>query len=538
MLQELGEKDPRTCGGFRLLGRLGAGGMGVVYLGEDDTGRQAAVKIMRSEYADDAVFRERFHREARALAAVSSPHVVEVVHLPTAGEMPYLVTEYVSGGSLAERLEAGPLPVEDVARLAEALAWALETIHAAGIVHRDLKPSNVLLGADGPKVIDFGIAQLADATAVTRTGWRLGTPGYLAPEQLATGTAGPAADVYTWGLVVASAALGRHPFGTGPAEALAYRIQHTTPDLSGLPPHLVRAVSAALRSDPHQRPLSRDLPRLLREPATLTASYTYPGTALSAGRGMRWWHKAAIAAAVSGVLSAALAAYALSHQSPAAGHALTPSAPSVRHGAGSTAQAQAAASTAPTSPSKKPHAATSSLTESAPTPSLRPVTQVSTYTPWTFGEPADDVRVVASADGNCFASSQAAFRPDAYRCIVGSELKDPCFSPPNDPSPAVLCPTSGAIGKVFKINLTEALPDTSGMDEQQPFPFKIVLADGQVCDSYQGSGIAIAGKTMSFACPHGDLFGGPDTTSSTWTIDYRPTGASSFHSTDIAAVYQ
>lgn len=108
-MQELGEKDPRTCGGFRLLGRLGAGGMGVVYLGEDDTGRQAAVKIMRSEYADDAVFRERFHREARALAAVSSPHVVEVVHLPTAGEMPYLVTEYVSGGSLADgvrRVEA------------------------------------------------------------------------------------------------------------------------------------------------------------------------------------------------------------------------------------------------------------------------------------------------------------------------------------------------------------------------------------------------------------------------------------------------
>ncbi|OIJ69784.1 serine/threonine-protein kinase [Streptomyces mangrovisoli] len=536
-MRELGAKDPRECGGHRLVGRLGAGGMGVVYLGEDTEGRRVAVKILRPELADDPGFLRRFEREARALATLDTPHVVRVLELSAQGEDPYLITEYVPGGSLAERLDAGPLEPEAAVALAHALAVALTAIHAAGIVHRDLKPSNVLLGPDGPKVIDFGIAQLADASAVTRTGWRLGTPGYLAPEQLATGAAGPAADVFTWGLVVAAAGLGRHPFGTGPAEALAYRIQHTEPDLNGLPPSLLRAVRGALQKDPARRPAAGDLPGLLQEQSfTATPTGVVTTTDADAGAGprqrRRLIYKALGAAAVSAALS-----FGLLHFLPGHDHAT----PGAAAGSSPTSTTTASSSSSPPpsagTASAEPAADASESPAGTPSASVRAATEVNTFTPWTFGEPADDISVVRTESGSCFAASSSATRVDAYRCTVGDDIKDPCFSPPNDLSPAVLCPYSGPIGKVLKIRLTEPLPDAL-LGDEEPYPFKIVLADGQVCDSYQGSGIAIAGETMSFGCPDGDLFGAPHSAGPTWTMNYRPKGASSFRPVDIAAVYE
>uniref|UniRef100_UPI0015F0694E serine/threonine-protein kinase n=1 Tax=Streptomyces phytophilus TaxID=722715 RepID=UPI0015F0694E len=247
--------DPRHVGRYTLLGRLGAGGMGVVYLGADEQGRRVAVKVMRQEFADDRQFRVRFAREAAALRAVASAHIVRV--LETGGEdaRPYLVTEYVAGEPLASRVaEHGPFGPNVGLRLARDLAAAMADIHAAGIVHRDLKPANVLLAPQGPKVIDFGIAQIADATALTRTGMVLGTPGYLAPEQITGGVQGPAVDVFTWGLTVIFATTGRPPFGTGPAEAVLYRVVHADPDVAGVPERLLPAIVAALHKDPALRP--------------------------------------------------------------------------------------------------------------------------------------------------------------------------------------------------------------------------------------------------------------------------------------------
>ncbi|MER5928322.1 serine/threonine-protein kinase [Streptomyces mirabilis] len=537
-MHELREGDPRECGAYQLLGRLGAGGMGVVYLGRDADGRKAAVKIMRSELADDAAFVERFRRESRALSAVRSPYVVAVLKHSGQNERSYLVADYVPGPSLAERLEAGPIPESELQPLAEALAQALEAIHAAGIIHRDLKPSNVLLGPDGPKVIDFGIAQLSDATAMARTGWRLGTPGFLAPEQLTTGASGAAADVFAWGLVVASAALGRHPFGTGPAEGLAYRIQHQAPDLRGLPPALVPAVHSALQKDPGRRPDGAQLIKLLREPSALTAPYTLAVLPGGLSARPRWTlpRKALLTALASAALSTALLMWLLPHDK-SAGPGTAPS--DDRAGPVHVTSATSAGPSVPSA--RKATAPPSATADAVELPKATPVThlatQVHTFTPWTFGEPAHDVDIFATVHGSCFGQSLTIVRSDAYRCVVAEEIKDPCFSPPNDLAPAVLCPNVGSIGKVIRIDLTESLPENSD-PENQPFPFKIILADGQVCDSYGGSGVAIAGKTMTFACPKGDLFGGPDSVRSAWTINYRQKGASSFQPVDIVAVYE
>ncbi|MER6569748.1 serine/threonine-protein kinase [Streptomyces sp. NPDC001093] len=538
-MHELGENDPRECGGYQLLGRLGAGGMGVVYLGRHANGQKAAVKIMRPELADDAAFVERFRREGRALAALRSPYVVTVLKHSGENERSYLVTEYVPGSSLAERLGAGPIAPGELLSLAEALAQALEAIHAAGIVHRDLKPSNVLLGPDGPKVIDFGIAQLFDATAVTRTGWRLGTPGYLAPEQLTAGVAGMAADVFAWGLVVASAALGRHPFGVGPAEGLAYRIQRHEPDLRGLPSELVPAVRSALQKDPKQRPDGAQLIQLLREPPPLTAPYTLAVPPSGPATRPQWTflRKALLTALLSAVVSVGLVVWLLT-QGKATGSVIASSDGRSGHVRMTASTSAAPSAVGARSATTSPPSMTAKADETPKAaPSTPAATQVLTFTPWTFGEPADDIDVVSTVRGSCFGQSLAIVRSDAYRCVVGHEIKDPCFSPPNDLAPAVLCPEAGPIGKVIRVDLTEKLPDDVGL-EDQPFPFKITLADGQVCDSYEGSGIAIAGKTMTFACPDGDLFGGPDPAGSTWTINYRPKGAGSFQPVDVAAVYE
>jgi len=243
--------------------------MGVVYLGEDPTGQQVAVKVLRPELADNPEFRVRFGREVTMLTRVQGVCTVRVIEADTEAPKPFLVTEYADGPSLSEYIDArGPLDAGMLYGLATGLAEALTAIHAAGIVHRDLKPSNVLLTPGGPKVIDFGIAQALDTTSLTKTGITLGSAGFMAPEQV-IGKAGTAADIFTWAVTVAYAASGQPPFGTGAADVILYRIMHTAPDITAVPPGLHPLVEAALAKEPRDRPTA---PQLLSQLTQSTAA--------------------------------------------------------------------------------------------------------------------------------------------------------------------------------------------------------------------------------------------------------------------------
>jgi serine/threonine protein kinase len=197
-MDALGPGDPTEIGGHRLVDRLGAGGMGVVYRGITADGEPVAIKVIREEYADDREFRQRFAAEVAACRAVTGRCTARVLAADATAASPYLVTEFVAGQTLSEHVaEHGPLPTIPLRALALGLAEALGAIHATGLVHRDLKPSNVLLSARGPKVVDFGIAAAADGTAVTRSGQLLGSPGWMAPEQISGHGVGPALDVFS-----------------------------------------------------------------------------------------------------------------------------------------------------------------------------------------------------------------------------------------------------------------------------------------------------------------------------------------------------
>ncbi|MFF4102118.1 serine/threonine-protein kinase [Streptomyces sp. NPDC001903] len=263
----LRDGDPRTVGGYRLEGRLGAGGMGVVYRARSLSGRQVAVKVIRPELADAPAFRERFRREVTAARQVSGAFTAPVVDADADAEAPWLATLFVAGPSLAERVhEQGPLPAVEVWMLAAGLLEALRDIHRVGLVHRDLKPGNVLLAQDGPRVIDFGIARAVDgpdATALTRTGVAIGTPPFMAPEQFLGGEVGPAADVFALGSVLVHAATGHGPFDGDNTHAVSFRVVYEDPDMTGLAPELVPLVESCLTKDPADRPTIPDLLTLL-----------------------------------------------------------------------------------------------------------------------------------------------------------------------------------------------------------------------------------------------------------------------------------
>ncbi|SDS13245.1 serine/threonine-protein kinase [Actinopolymorpha singaporensis] len=254
-MRPLGTADPTRVGAYSLRGRLGGGAMGTVYLGTSPGGRAVAVKVARTDLADDPEFRERFRREVAMARSVGGFWTAGVVDADPEAPQPWLATEYVVGPTLQQAVsEYGPLPAPAVRRLAAGLTEALQAIHAAGLVHRDLKPSNVLLAADGPRVIDFGISQALEGVRLTATGEFLGTPGFLAPEQISGAAVGPATDLFALGAVLVFAATGRGPFGTGPTDALMYRAMHDEPTLDGLPPELVDVVRACLDRDPARRP--------------------------------------------------------------------------------------------------------------------------------------------------------------------------------------------------------------------------------------------------------------------------------------------
>ncbi|MEU8341368.1 protein kinase [Spirillospora sp. NPDC048832] len=259
-IEPLTPDDPVAVGPYPLSGRLGMGGQGIVYLGRDAGGAPVAVKVLRAEMAADARVRERFTKEIEAARRVDPFCIAQVLDASMDDRRPYIVTEYVEGPSLQQ---AGPRDGAALRRLAVATATALAAIHEAGVVHRDFKPSNVLLGPDGPRVIDFGIARNVESP-LTMTSSIIGTPAYMAPEQFAGDPAGPPADVFAWGSVIAYAATGRPPFGADSFPAIMHRVLQGEPDLGDLPEPLRGTVAACLVKDPARRPSMRDvLMRLL-----------------------------------------------------------------------------------------------------------------------------------------------------------------------------------------------------------------------------------------------------------------------------------
>jgi eukaryotic-like serine/threonine-protein kinase len=253
VMEPLRGEDPRVVGPYRLVARLGAGGMGQVFLGFSPAGRPVAVKVVHAELARDQEFLVRFRREVAAARKVSGAYTAAVVDAGD-GDPPWFATTLVAGPSLADTVEQhGPLPEISVSRLAAGLAEALAEVHARGLVHRDLKPSNLLLATDGPRLIDFGISRALDGTVITGTGMVVGTPAFMSPEQASGTPVGPASDVFSYGGVLTFAATGSGPFGDGSPTAMIYRVVHDEPMIDGLPGALRGLVTRCLAKRPDDR---------------------------------------------------------------------------------------------------------------------------------------------------------------------------------------------------------------------------------------------------------------------------------------------
>ncbi|MEU9309951.1 serine/threonine-protein kinase [Streptomyces sp. NPDC048256] len=285
-MQPLGADEPTTVGPYRLLGRLGAGGMGRVYLGRSAGGRTVAVKIVHPHLALDEEFRARFRREVDSARRVGGAWTAPVLDADPEATVPWVATGYAAGPSLAAAVTSGggPLPEHSVRVLGAGLAEALGAVHELGLVHRDVKPSNVLLTVDGPLLIDFGIARATDGTAsLTSTGVSVGSPGYMAPEQILGEVASGAADVFSLGAVLAYAATGQPPFPGDSSAALLYKVVHEQPELgepdSGLRGELRAVVEACLSKDPTARPAPAEVARRLAPEgaARLVAGGWLPG---------------------------------------------------------------------------------------------------------------------------------------------------------------------------------------------------------------------------------------------------------------------
>jgi serine/threonine protein kinase len=260
--------DPATVGPYRLEALLGAGGMGRVYLGHTPAGSAVAVKVVHREYAEDQAFRRRFEQEVATARLVQGLYTVPVVDADTQADEPWLATAYIPGPSLQHAVaEHGPLPVDATVILVARIAEALQSIHTAGVIHRDLKPSNVILTAEGPKVIDFGIARAAELTSITGTGGMPGTPAYMAPEQILNQELTPAADVFALGILTTFAATGKLVFDGGSIPAIMHQILQQEPALDGCPEPLRAVAAHCLIKDPVRRPTPSEIIRQLSQPA-------------------------------------------------------------------------------------------------------------------------------------------------------------------------------------------------------------------------------------------------------------------------------
>ncbi|MFE1958878.1 protein kinase [Streptomyces sp. NPDC059479] len=322
----LSKDDPRSIGGYKLVDRLGSGGMGVVYLGRSRSGREVAVKVVHAQYAENQVFRARFRREITAVRRVSGAFTAPVVDADPEAARPWMATQYVPGPSLAERIHThGPLGDAELRRLALGLVEALRDIHHAGVVHRDLKPANVLMAQDGPRVIDFGISRAAENQTLTGTGDMFGTPPFMSPEQFQDPrSAGPASDVFSLAALLVYAATGRGPFDADSPYLTAHRVMNEDPVLDEVEQPLREIVARCLAKEPAGRPELGELAQLFaalpeQEPQNITTVILKggPSTARAvnaavdaavarSGRGRRL--RPALAA-TAGVLALGLTAY-------------------------------------------------------------------------------------------------------------------------------------------------------------------------------------------------------------------------------------
>ncbi|MEV0172320.1 protein kinase [Streptomyces sp. NPDC050803] len=271
-MMRLRREDPRVVGSFRLHRRLGAGGMGVVYLGSDKKGQRVALKVIRPDLAEDQEFRSRFAREVSAARRIRGGCTARLVAADLDADRPWFATQYVPGPSLHDKVgDEGSLGAAEVAAIGAALSEGLVAVHEAGVVHRDLKPSNILLSPKGPRIIDFGIAWATGASTLTHVGTAVGSPGFLAPEQVRGAAVTPATDVFSLGATLAYASMGDSPFGHGSSEVMLYRVVHEEPQLHGVPDALAPLVRACLAKDPDERPSTLQLSLRLKEIAAREA---------------------------------------------------------------------------------------------------------------------------------------------------------------------------------------------------------------------------------------------------------------------------
>ncbi|MFF3380236.1 serine/threonine-protein kinase [Streptomyces sp. NPDC002680] len=271
-MMRLRREDPRVVGSFRLHRRLGAGGMGVVYLGSDKRGQRVALKVIRPDLAEDQEFRSRFAREVSAARRIRGGCTARLVAADLDADRPWFATQYVPGPSLHDKVvDEGPLTAADVASIGAALSEGLVAVHEAGVVHRDLKPSNILLSPKGPRIIDFGIAWATGASTLTHVGTAVGSPGFLAPEQVRGAAVTPATDVFSLGATLAYASMADSPFGHGSSEVMLYRVVHEEAHLQGVPDALAPLVRACLAKDPEERPSTLQLSLRLKEIAAREA---------------------------------------------------------------------------------------------------------------------------------------------------------------------------------------------------------------------------------------------------------------------------
>jgi serine/threonine protein kinase len=426
-MHELAPGDPELIGPYRLRGRLGAGGMGRVYLGLSPGGRSVAVKVIRADLAQDAEFRARFRREVAVARTVSGLFTAPVIDADVDGPVPWLATAYVPGPSLADAVsQHGPLPAASVLALARGLAEALSAIHAAGVVHRDLKPANVLLAEDGPRVIDFGISRAIEASVLTHTGLVVGSPGFMSPEQAEGREVGPPSDIFSLGAVLAFAATGQGPFGSGSTPALVYRVVHGGPQLDLMPAEVRSLAERCLAKDPALRPTAGDLLAAaaypaagwLPEPATREARRQAPRQGRRLGR----WRPLTATLVLSGLIGAGATAAVTMTAGSAPAHA-------AQSGPRATpAQTLAPAST-PASPASSAPGASSP--PAAATPQAPPATAPA-YTPPPSTPPGTMTPPASSA-------------PPSPTTSPSPSTSSSASSAPPEPAPGSSAPASRAV---------------------------------------------------------------------------------------------
>jgi eukaryotic-like serine/threonine-protein kinase len=427
--------DPRLIGPYRLVGQLGSGGMGRVFLGLSAGGRPVAVKVIRAELAADQEFRVRFGREVAAARRVSGLFTALVVDADVEGPVPWLATAYVPGPSLSEAVTGyGPMSVQSALALAAGLAEGLSAIHAAGVVHCDLKPSNVLLSQDGPRVIDFGISRAAEVVSVTGVGLVVGSPGFMSPEQATGEEIGPPSDIFSLGAVLTFAATGGGPFGKGSRPELAYRLVYSPPSLGGLPAQLRPLVERCLAKDPRERPTADEV---LAEAGAERPAAGWPlgafaqyiplnpvvVTAASPGQARsprRWWRPMTAAGIAAGVVAASIVAASVVFS-------LTPGRPphsSAAHfapAATATRPSQSAASGTPAAPASP---------GPEPVPKILPAVVTVTSPATSAGRGSSPSATASTAKPPSTSASQTA-SPTA------SATASPTASPSPTPSPSV-----------------------------------------------------------------------------------------------------